>query len=86
MLPLRSSAYILKSEPGNERSPAHFGHFPAARGSVYQLRRCETPRVDEATRLPSHGPLRDGAGSQRRGATPLLSRRIYRNGPRERAF
>lgn len=56
MLPLRSSVYILKSEPGNERGSAHFGNFPAARGFVYQLRRCETSRGDDT--FSTRGPLR----------------------------
>lgn len=54
MLPLRSSVYIHKSEPGNERGSAHFGNFPAARGFVYQLRRCETSRGDERRRHVFH--------------------------------
>lgn len=78
MLPLRSSVYILKSEPGNERGSAHFGNFPAARGFVYQLRRCETSRGDKRRRHVFHPmapPIRGATGK-------FLSRRIYRNGLR----
>lgn len=81
MLPLRSSVYILKSEPGNERGSAHFGNFPAARGFVYQLRRCETSAEtsgDDTFSTRWAPPIR--------GATrKFLSRRIHRNGLREKS-
>lgn len=82
MVPLRSSVYILKSEPGNERSSAHFPNFFAARGFVYQTQPCETPRGDERRRR-----VYVSWKSRTRGATrKLLSGSVYRNGPCERTF
>lgn len=78
MLPLRSSVYILKSEPGNERGSAHFRNFQAARGFVYQLRRCETSRGDDTFSIRWAPPIRGATGK-------FLSRRIYRNGLREKS-
>lgn len=70
MLPLRSSVYILKSEPGNERGSAHFGNFPAARGFVYQLRRCETSCGDERRRHVFHPMDPSDTGGHREVIVP----------------